>query len=90
MQFALSAKGVGSGLERPAIGGRFLRKGQDLSLLLLAARCKNPTFLRKKLKKSIDKREFTRYNTMACVCGHILAPGETGGQKSKRRCNQHG
>ena len=38
----------------------------------------------------LDIPEKSRYNTMACVCGHILAPDEIGGQKSKRRCKQHG
>ena len=39
---------------------------------------------------SVDKQKINGYNILACVCRQILASGETGGQKSKRRCKQHG
>ena len=37
-------------------------------------------------KKTLDSRKFFPYNMRACATG-ILAPGASGGQKSKRRCN---
>jgi len=38
----------------------------------------------------VDKQKMFGYNVLACVRRHILASGSAGGQKSKRRCKQHG
>ena len=46
--------------------------------------------LQGKIGKVLDNSNKNRYNTKACVCGHILAPDGVGGLKSKRRCKQHG
>ena len=48
---------------------------------------KKPVFY---IEKSLDIKKNTGYNTKVRQYGQILALGATEGQKSKRRCKQHG
>ena len=62
----------------------------NLSSCLSNKSAENPQKYEEISKIPLDKRSCYSYNTKVRDCGQILAPGATGGQKSKRRCKQHG